>query len=368
MVAKAFAPTGGMERCALELARAMLARGHKVDLFCRNCQAELLPGAAIYRLPERFRFSSVINAWDLALSVRRQLAGRSYDVIHSHERTFCQDVLTLHCFSFRGGLEHYRGWRRWDQHYCSPRNAMYLMLERRQLAATPWPAAVSGTVLDDYRRYCSLAGTAVIIPPGVDPEWFHPAAIQAARPAARQRLGYGDERLVVLFAGSEFQRKGLDFLLEAAALVPGVELLVAGRGDRAAHFNRLVERLGLRERVRFLGLVGEMREVYAAADVVALPSRSEAFGMSVLEGMACGLPVIVAPNAGAAALVEHGVNGCTGQSPAALREGLEALRDPARRQEMGRRARLRAENYGWRQMADAYENIYYQVAASKARS
>lgn len=366
MLAKDFSRAGGMERYALEMARAMLARGHKVDLLCRSCQPELLPGAAIHRLPERFRFSSVVNAWDLALAARRQLAGRVYDVVHSHERAFCQDVLTLHCFSFRGGLERYRGWRRLDQHYLSPRNRLYLALEARQMQ-TPRLIAVSPLVRDEYLGYYQPPGSPVVIPPGVDIEWFHPERIREERPAARRRGSYDEQRLVVLFVGSEFQRKGLDLLLTAVARTENASLLVAGRGERPDYYADLVERLGLRQRVHFAGLVAEVRAMYAAADVVVLPSRSEAFGMSILEGMACGLPVIVASNAGAAALVEDGINGFVAREPAAMAAILAALQDPHKRALIGEQARQTATAYSWQKTADAHEALYYQVAREKGR-
>lgn len=364
MLAKDFSRSGGMERYALEMARAMLDRGHRLELFCRNCATELLPGAVIHRLPERFRFSSVVNAWDLALTARRQLTGRLYDVVHSHERAFCQDVLTLHCFSFRGGLERYQGWRRLDQHYCSLRNRLYLALEARQMQ-TPRLVAVSSVVRDEYLGYYQPSAPPVIIPPGVDGEWFHPERIREARPAARRQGPYDEQRLVVLLVGSEFQRKGLDLLLAAVARTENTSLLVAGRGERPDYYAALVRQLGLSKRVRFAGLVADVRAMYAAADVVALPSRSEAFGMTVLEGMACGLPVIVAPNAGAAALVEHGVNGFVAREAAAVAAIFNELQDPQKRAMIGAQARNTATAHGWRQTADAYEALYYQVAKGK---
>jgi len=365
VLAKSFCRTGGMERYAVEVVRRLLARGHRVDLYGREMDADLLPGARFVEVSRRFGFSSVASALAFAREAARLLRGRRYDVVHSHERGYCQDVLTVHCFSHRCGLQKYRGLRRIDQLYLSPRNALYLWLERRQMRS-PWLVAVSESIRDDIRCHYGRVEQVAVIPPGVDTEWFQPAWVAENRLRARQVVGCTSEReMVVLFVGSEFRRKGLDGLV--AAIGDNMRLVVVGAGERLDHYRRLVREAGLGDRVHFAGLVTDVRQYYAAADVVVLPSLSEAFGMSVLEGMACGIPAIVTANAGVAALIDQGRNGLVVQSATELKDALAAAcaADPDRRRQMGERARQTALDYSWDAVAQAYEELFYQVAANK---
>ena len=85
------------------------------------------------------------------------------------------------------------------------------------------------------------------------------------------------------------------------------------------------------QRVSMEGITDNVINYYALADVVVLPSRSEAFGMSILEGMACGLPVIVSHNSGIADLIRHGENGFLIKKASELPELLELMRSGEKR-------------------------------------
>ena len=104
----------------------------------------------------------------------------------------------------------------------------------------------------------------------------------------------------VLFVGCNWHRKGLDNLIDAVALLDGefsdVSVTVAGaQGQTAdARIRKLPEKLGIANRINFLGRVGRnnLVELYSRVDVFCLPSRQEALGVSILEALAAGLPVL----------------------------------------------------------------------------
>ncbi|MDH7500961.1 MAG: glycosyltransferase family 4 protein, partial [candidate division NC10 bacterium] len=105
---------------------------------------------------------------------------------------------------------------------------------------------------------------------------------------------------------------GLQVLLQALSFVKDqgarIKLLVAGR-DRPQPFLRACRRMGIEDRVAFMGTMNRIEGAYAAADLFVLPTHYDPFGYSCLEAMACGLAVITTANAGAAEIVEEGKNG-----------------------------------------------------------
>jgi glycosyltransferase involved in cell wall biosynthesis len=117
------------------------------------------------------------------------------------------------------------------------------------------------------------------------------------RDATRVRLDVDSRSPLVLAVARQEHQKGLDVLLEALALVQrevtGARLIVAGRpGNQTPELLELVERLGLRDAVRFLGSRDDVPDLLCAADVLAVPSRREGFPGAIVEAMALELPIV----------------------------------------------------------------------------
>jgi glycosyltransferase involved in cell wall biosynthesis len=139
----------------------------------------------------------------------------------------------------------------------------------------------------------------LVIYNAVDLERFNPPARQKRRGEFRQQLGLADRDFVLLLVGNDWKKKGLDCLLEAAALcvrLP-VRVLVVGSDARAPYLPA-IERLCLRERVHFAESSPDVMQFYAAADAYVGPSLEDAFALPPAEAMACGLPVIISRQAG----------------------------------------------------------------------
>ena len=122
---------------------------------------------------------------------------------------------------------------------------------------------------------------------------------------------------VVAFVGNGFARKGLGPLLEAwPAIESHPYLLVAGTDRSALRYIRLAHRLGVGSRVRFLGAVGQIEQLFHAADAFALPSFFEPFGNVVMEAMAGGLGVLVSAQSGVAELLPAAMHPFVVKDPA----------------------------------------------------
>ncbi len=359
---KRFGLWGGKEIYAVEVARGLVRKGHRVTVFAYRADPDLLENLAFQAVPQRMAFSNLMSTLNFIAQTRRKIPGGAFDVVHSHERHYGTDLVTLHSFSYRSGMERYTGLRKIDQQYLSPRSLGYLWLEARQMRV-PWLIAVSESIARDVRERYGRRERMCVIPPGVDTRRFHPDRVRARREEARRRLGIGPREPVVLFVGSAFQRKGLDRLI--AAISEEMRLLVVGTGDHLRRYRAMAARRGLERRVSFLGFAADVRPCYAAADVVVLPSRSEAFGMSILEAMACGLPAIVSANSGVAGLIQDGINGFLMDSPETLGPLLRWLVAADRRRDVGRKARETAERYTWERITAAHEACYAQMVSER---
>ena len=114
---------------------------------------------------------------------------------------------------------------------------------------------------------------------------------------------------MILFVGSQWERKGLKFLIKAMKhLDEGALLIVVGNGDEEK-FRALACKYGVEENILFQGFQKDIVKYYLAADVLVLPSLYEPFGYPVLEAMAMGLPVIASRNVGAAEIIVEGETG-----------------------------------------------------------
>jgi len=133
--------------------------------------------------------------------------------------------------------------------------------------------------------------------------------VRAEPPADRAGLETPSNAPVVLTLSRLHEKKGLDTLLQAIALLPDVHLWLAGEGPLRGRLEALTRRLGLERRVHFLGWRTDRGALLRAADVCALPSRYEPFGTVILEAWAAETPLVAARSAGPAAHVEDGVNG-----------------------------------------------------------
>lgn len=196
-----------------------------------------------------------------------------------------------------------------------------------------------------------------VVHPGVDLATFGPGDRRAARAA----LGLDADARIAAFVGRIQPLKAPDVLLRAAALLPEVQVLVAGgpSGSGLAtpdNLVRLAAELGISDRVTFLPPQSreDLVRVYRAADVVAVPSHNESFGLVAVEAQACGTPVVAAAVGGLPVAVRDGVSGALvdGHDPGSWAKTLdEVLR--ADSAALGRAAVEHAATFSWAHTVDA---------------
>lgn len=246
-----------------------------------------------------------------------------------------------------------------------------IVLSRRHCNWADAVVVPTPPIRDLLRRY-GVTKPITAIPTGVDT-----AAIAAATPhGVRQELGIPRCAKVLIYAGRLAPEKSIDALVAAFAIVakrlPNAYLLLVGGGPSYEWCVSRVAALGLSHRVRFTGFVRppQLYSLYAAADVMVHPSRTETQGLSLCEAMAAGLPCVAANAFGASTVVRHGVDGILTQGDAdSLAEATIALLSSTAEQErMSRNAKEGAVRFDRRTCAEALLGVYTAALRAKQES
>lgn len=216
-----------------------------------------------------------------------------------------------------------------------------------------------------------------VIHNGVDVERFRPADGDT-RSRARRALDLDQEAFVAVIVAALRPEKNHAMLMRAAARLRRVEarfvLLIVGEGSEAEALRGQARTLGLGDAVRFLGRREDIPAVFAAADLSILCSHPvvETFPLSVLESMACAVPVVATSVGSIPEMIEDGVNGIlvrAGDEDALADSVAGLMRDQTRRHELGERARVLVETrYTERAMIDSYARLLRGLVQSKGES
>jgi UDP-glucose:(heptosyl)LPS alpha-1,3-glucosyltransferase len=213
--------------------------------------------------------------------------------------------------------------------------------------------ANSRMVKDDIARVYQYPSDQIdVVHNGVPVELFRD---RGDRAKSRETFGLNENEIVVLFAGSGWERKGLRFALEAIEAQAGeMKFLVAGRGDYRQFSS---------PRAQFPGVVRDMPSLYRAADIFLLPTIYDPFSNACLEALAAGLPVITTKANGFSEIIESGRHGSVIEDPRNVRAISEALTfwaDPARR------AQARIDNLALAAQFDISRNVEKTLAVLRS--
>ncbi|HZY89911.1 MAG TPA: glycosyltransferase family 4 protein [Gemmataceae bacterium] len=362
---------GGCETYISGLARRLAGDGHAVHLYACRWDAQSLPGTLHYHrvsLPPCPRF---LRPWVFGAACRRALRGADHQVTVGFDKLSGLDVLYPQGGLYLATAEHnllkYRSplLRRLAGllKKLDPAHQSFCALERRQYRpGRTLVVAISDMVRRHFQYYYGLpADNLRLVRLAANADRFDERDRPRRRLEWRQQWGFAPQDVVALFAGINYRLKGLEPLLRAVARLPAptpFRLLVAG-GRETAPFERLARRLGVADRVRFIGYCTDMRNCYFAADFFVHPTFYDPCSHVVLEAMACGLPVITTRYNGASELMRPPREGDVIDDPhdhARLADCLARMLDPARRSACAQAARRAAA--GW-----TFEHHYRQMLA-----
>jgi glycosyltransferase involved in cell wall biosynthesis len=373
---------GGQNLHVAELSAALAAAGHEVRVYTRRDSRKLPdivecgPGVSVVHVPAGpakavpkdglLPFMGAFGQW---LAAHWGTSDWAPDVVHAH--------------FWMSGLAALTARARYPVPVVQTYHALGSVKRRYQGAQDTSPAQrigyerILGRQVDQVIAQCSdelaeLVALGVprqhirLVPSGVDATRFTPSGPAALQPGTGRILSVG--RLV--------ERKGYADLIEAMRLLPDAEAVIVGGppvtelGDDpvAQHLLSLARERGVADRVTLTGAVPreEMPMWYRSADLVACPAWYEPFGLTPLEAMACGVPVVAYAVGG---FIDTVVDNVTGhlvpqRDWRALAKTLRMLLiDPVRRLEFGAAAVDRAaECYSWARTADQLLAIYRRLA------
>ncbi len=351
---------GGVTSHVTDLARQLRQVGHFVTVV-GPARSKIPPNNYTHYVGGTFRFptpgdNAFINLNPMITRmVRDFIQDQEFDVVHVHE-----PLLGFIGASFLQGVDAVR-----IGTFHATRNGPHLPYALFQPLLARWGRlldgriAVSETAKHTVARY--FPGQYTTIPNGIDFARFADAPSKARE----------TDRQTIVFVGRLEERKGVQFLLRAYGdlkrRVPGANLVIVGDGEGRAKYEKLAADLRLDD-VSFEGFVpaAELPDYYRRASVVCQPSTcNESFGITVLEAMASGTPVVSSNIAGFSDLVQHGVTGMAvpPKDASALAEALElVLTDRALGQRLGASGQEHASNFDWaqvtRRLLSYYEEAY----------
>ncbi|HEX2022378.1 MAG TPA: glycosyltransferase family 4 protein [Candidatus Thermoplasmatota archaeon] len=379
---------GGAETHVAALAEGLIQRGHDVVVHASDLHTEYpfarrdLPTEVEGVRVVRHRAVRWLGAWTAMPTMPKALREEAEraDVLHAHSYGYYQTVAAARASAGTGTplvfTPHFHP--PWSMEGGRLRRVLRGVydptLGRYALARAARVIGVSSGEVASLREHLPLDMARVrIVPNG-----FHAAAFDPppSREAGRARLGAADDAPLVVFAGRLASNKGLQHLVPAFARVaqahPRARLVVAGEDQGwGARVRAVAESLGVADRVTLTGHqdAAAYRETLAAADVFVLPSEWEAFGIVLLEAMACGVPCVATRVGGAPEVVADGETGALvayGDEAALAHEIDALLADPARRRRMGEAGRRRAlASFTWDAVVDRTVEIYREVAKAR---
>jgi glycosyltransferase involved in cell wall biosynthesis len=235
----------------------------------------------------------------------------------------------------------------------------------RPAHTSPLFLAVSRGVERELRTHYDIGPAPVkIIPNAADTNTFKPPNLPE-RERWRQANGFHSRDIILVFAGGEWGRKGLDIAIQALGKVSlaNVKLFVAGNDPDFRGFETLAGEVGVKDRVIFGGFRRDMPTVLGASDIFFFPSRYEAFSLATIEAAACGLPIIASCISGTEDFITPGENGFFIEHNAddAARALRLLIENAELRKTMGATARKLVEtNYTWDNVAAMTEAAYFE--------
>ncbi|MEZ4553381.1 MAG: glycosyltransferase [Dehalococcoidia bacterium] len=387
--------TGGMNVYVRHVAACLARAGVAVDVFTRRTDAstpEVQPmeGARLIQVTagpaahvEKEDLVGCVEEFARGVDAFRFREALDYDLIHSHYWLAVEagDALARRWHAPHVAMFHTLGDVKLRARASEHESPARLEAERRLVHSVDHIVAATQHERQLLKQLYRVSPQRVaVIPLGVDLQAFRPRPRAEARAAlSLPAQGRGEGHLhVVLAVGRIEPLKGFDILIRALAEMTErdhVRLIVVGGDDRAAaeldRLRAVAAEVGVAEKVTFAGAVPheQLQTYYAAADVVAVPSFYESFGLVAVEALASGLPVVASRVGGLTSTVADGRTGylIPWRCPGPFAEKLDLLfENESLRAALGAAAARSMQAYSWDAVAASLHDLYRDLVAARS--
>lgn len=363
---------GGVERIMLECANYLQEQGHETHVFATDWDEAAIHDGIIQHQVKAFSRPALLRLISFTRACRRELRWTrprpevlgAFGVISPPGGVLWVQSVHAAWLEISSQQRDLKGRLKQKLNLTHP---YILAMEHKYFAQRQYRKLIALTpqVQADLMRFYNVpAQDIVVIPNGFAPNEFNLTRREEIRATLRQQLGYKDADKVVVFVANELERKGFGPLLQAIIALQDehIHLLAVGRLNPDAYAAEIA-RCGLSERVRFTGPSSDVATYYAAADVFALPTQYEAWGLVIVEAMACGLPVLTSQLAGAAVVVREGQTGELLDDPADVNEIARKLDGLLQgRHVPPQEIAASVADYAWPQILPRYEEVLASCA------
>ena len=360
----------GQGRVNYEVAREAIRRGHHLALLASRIAPELQQSDQVDWIyvpvkgwPTAF-LRNLVFSWRSANWLRKHRCELDLVKVNGAITKAPGDINAVHFVHsswLRSPAHISRVRRDWYGAYQWLFTALNARWEKQAFRQAKCLVAVSDKVKEELTDIGVPKESIRVITNGVDLQEFSPGI------ADRKKLNLPEGVPIALFAGDiRTPRKNLDTVLNALVQVPELHLAIVGTTEGSPYL-QLAERLGLSERVHFLGYRRDVSKLMRAVNLFVFPSRYEACTLALLEAMASGLPVISATSTGGAELVtsDCGIVLSDSEDISALVQALSILKsNPEQRARMGKASRVTAEQHSWASKAESYVNLFEEMVKS----
>lgn len=370
---------GGLARHVEELSVALVKAGHDVHVVTADAEgapaSEVYRGIKVHRVkpyrPKHLNFVDEIMHLNFGMLeiATRLLKTEYFDCVHAHDWLVAHAGITLKK-AFDVPLIatiHATEWGRWSGIHNDLQNYIHSMEWLLNYEA-------KGTIVCSYYMKNEVenifgvpSNKVFVLPNGVESDKYN---VDFDQWNFRRRYAYDHEKLV-MSVGRMVPEKGFQVLCDSAVKVlqnyANVRFVIAGKGGMLDELRYRAKKLGVSDRVTFAGFVSDedLIKLQIVSDVAVFPSLYEPFGITAIEGMAAGTPIVVSDTGGLGEIVDHGYTGIktySGNSDSLAWGILELLYNPDYARQIRQNAYNKVLNvYNWDHIATDTVNVYKYV-------
>ena len=372
-VTNLFSPVhGGSAEALYQLSKELARRGHEVTVYTSDFKlaqdyVNSVPQASVRAFQTWLALANFYITPGIISSARKEI--EHMDIIHMHNyRTFQNPIVHRYARKYNvpyvlqahGSLPRIMSKQRLKQAYD-------IIWGHRLLKDAARVLAVTKAEAEQYKDAGVREDKIEIIPHGIDLSAFENLP---PRGEFRRKHGMGDDQRIVLYLGRIHRIKGLDLLAGAFAdlsrSLNDTRLIIAGPDDgHLSSLKKSIADLKIKDRILLTGpLYGQEKlTAYVDADIYVLPSVYEIFGITILEALACGTPVIATDRCGLAEEVSEQAGLVIPYDKGQLQDALsQMLGDDKLRQNFGEKGKsLVRDKFNWEKIAEQVERVYTNI-------